>query len=105
MTGAPLAVQSGREMVMDFVHPFYYEYSTILLRKPDALSSKWRTLIDPLNMNVLICILMALPVLSLVLYLVERLGPYYTEQTTTVGLQSYQDAFWYMYGALLTQGI
>nr|KAG5694583.1 hypothetical protein BaRGS_014996 [Batillaria attramentaria] len=43
---APLAIQAEREMVMDFIHPYYLDYDTVLLKLPDPDESKWRRLIQ-----------------------------------------------------------
>ena len=108
MVVAPFSIQSNREKVIDFAHPYYMEYTVILMKNQDPSQTKWRTLIEPFDDKVLICIGMALPVASLLLYLFEKFSPFYTEiggeNSDRSGLHTYQDAFWYMYGALLTQG-
>nr|KAG5694584.1 hypothetical protein BaRGS_014997 [Batillaria attramentaria] len=44
---APLSIQAERERVMDFIHPFYLDYTTVLLKRPDPDESNWRRLIQP----------------------------------------------------------
>ncbi|XP_060063877.1 uncharacterized protein LOC132544318 [Ylistrum balloti] len=107
IVAAPLSTQANREKVMDFTYSYFIDYTTIIMKKPDPYEKKWRTLIDPFSEQLLLCVLLSLPVMSLLLFLFERFSPYYTgdeEREGMSGLHTYQDAFWYMYGALLTQG-
>lgn len=55
MVGA-LSASYNRSKVMDFSYPFFYEYMSVLIKKPDAIVTKWRTLIDPFKWEVLILI-------------------------------------------------
>lgn len=107
MIAAPLSVSVQREQMIDFTHPFFFETTNILMKKLDPSHRKWMTFLDPFSDYVLLCIGIALPVSSFLLYLVEKLNPYYQELeegTTTHTIRSFSDAFWYMFGALLTQG-
>ncbi|XP_021356287.1 glutamate receptor ionotropic, kainate 3-like [Mizuhopecten yessoensis] len=107
LVAAPLSAQAKREEVMDFTYSYYIDYTTIIMKKPDPYEKKWRTLIDPFSEQLLLCVLISLPVMSLLLFLFERFSPYYAREDDGEGmggLHTYQDAFWYMYGALLTQG-
>ena len=52
MVVAPLAIQAEREMVMDFVYPFFTDYNTVLLKLPDPAETKWKTLIQPFKTEV-----------------------------------------------------
>ncbi|KAL4219833.1 hypothetical protein ACF0H5_020245 [Mactra antiquata] len=56
ITAAPLSEQPERHQVMDFSYPFFYEYTTVVVKKPDPLASKWRRLLDPFKWQVLISI-------------------------------------------------
>ncbi|CAC5418385.1 unnamed protein product [Mytilus coruscus] len=49
LVAAPLTVQITRENAVDFTLPYYYDSGAILLKKPDPIATKWRTLIDPLS--------------------------------------------------------
>lgn len=107
LVAAPLTMQTDRERVMDLSHPYFYEATVILLKKPDPNDSKWRTLIDPFHPYVLICIFISLPVSSFFLFFFEKNNPYYRNvegRNKVRGLHHFSDSFWYMYGALLTQG-
>ena len=46
-----IAVTKEREVVMDFTYPFYYGYTTVILKRPDPNSFKWRKLVDPLKVS------------------------------------------------------
>lgn len=107
MIAAPLGVQSHRETVMDFTHPYYYEFSAILMKKPNPNDTRWATLLDPFSPTVLMYIGISLPVVSLFLVVFEKYNPFYgyvQNRMKTRGLHHFSDSFWYMYGALLTQG-
>ncbi|VDI39698.1 Hypothetical predicted protein [Mytilus galloprovincialis] len=107
MIAAPLGVQSHRETVMDFTHPYYYEFSAILMKKPNQNDTRWATLLDPFSPTVLMYIGISLPVVSLFLVVFEKYNPFYgyvQNRMKTRGLHHFSDSFWYMYGALLTQG-
>ncbi|XP_021355128.1 glutamate receptor ionotropic, delta-1-like [Mizuhopecten yessoensis] len=104
---APISIQTNREAVMDFSYPYYFEPTKMILKKPDPSETKWRTLIDPFTTTVLICIGISLPTMSFVLCMLEYLSPYYREipdRSSMRGLHHFSDSFWYLYGALLTQG-
>ncbi|XP_046342594.1 glutamate receptor 4-like isoform X1 [Haliotis rufescens] len=102
MVVAPLSIEPDREKVVDFIFPYYYEYTTVLIKKPDPNRTKWRTLIDPFKWQVLMCIFIALLGVTTFYFLVERWNPYYEGKKKEKSM--FGDAFWYMYGALLTQG-
>ncbi|XP_021375561.1 probable glutamate receptor [Mizuhopecten yessoensis] len=99
---APASIQAGREMVMDFTHPYYFDTSTILMKRPDPNKTKWRTLIDPFADIVHMCIWITLSLAALILTLLEKINPFYRHQDEEH--RTYQNTFWYMFGALLTQG-
>ncbi|WAR27385.1 GRIK3-like protein [Mya arenaria] len=56
LTVGPLSQQAEREKAIDFSYPFFYEYTTVLFKKPDPNARKWRTLVDPFKWQVLLCI-------------------------------------------------
>ncbi|KAL3861015.1 hypothetical protein ACJMK2_007108 [Sinanodonta woodiana] len=110
MVAAPLSTQSERKEVMDFTYPFYYDYTTILLKKTDPVKNKWMTLLKPLQWQVLVSIGAVLIVASFVFCLMEKCNPYYSHlehpeaREINRGLNSFAAAFWYMYGVLIIQG-
>lgn len=107
LTVAALSVQPEREEVMDFISPYYTEYTVIILKKPAESSTKWRTLIDPFSWVVLVAIAVSLPVVTFFLTLCEKLSPCYAHiqnRGKYPGLHNFSDCFWYLLGALLTQG-
>lgn len=110
MVVAPVSIHPERALAADFSYPFYYDYTSVLVRKPDPNSVKWLTLVYPFKWEVLVCIGFALIGVTVLTYLVEKHGPYYRvlehaqERDRTGGLSTIHDAFWYVYGALLCQG-
>ncbi|KAL3860944.1 hypothetical protein ACJMK2_007039 [Sinanodonta woodiana] len=110
MVVTSLSIQSERKEVMDFTYPFYYDYTTVLLKKTDPEKTKWMTLLKPFKWQVLVSIGAALIFSSIVFCLMEKYNPYYSHpyhsesREVNHGLNSFAAAFWYMYGALITQG-
>nr|KAG5710674.1 hypothetical protein BaRGS_035076 [Batillaria attramentaria] len=75
MTMAPLTISKIRETAMDFTYPFYHDFTSVLLKRPDPNASKWRTYIDIFRWEVLMFIGLALlggSVLGIAIDLVER---------------------------------
>ena len=52
MVVAPLSIQAERELVMDFIYPFFIDYNTVLLKLPDPAETKWKTLIQPFKTEI-----------------------------------------------------
>uniref|UniRef100_A0A8W8MHM2 Uncharacterized protein n=1 Tax=Magallana gigas TaxID=29159 RepID=A0A8W8MHM2_MAGGI len=100
---ATTSVRPDREMVMDFTIPFYYDTSTLLMKKPDPNEKKLFILAKPLRWEVMVCTAVVLVVSAFFLCITEQLSPYYKVHGTQ-GQQDFQHSFWYMFGALLTQG-
>ncbi|OWF52486.1 Glutamate receptor ionotropic, kainate 2 [Mizuhopecten yessoensis] len=107
LVAAPLSITMQRERVMDFIHPFFHDHSEVLIQKPDPQETKWRTLIDPYSDTVIISIGLSLPLASLVLVALENISPVYSgdeREPNGSDLNSFLGSFWYLFGALLTQG-
>ncbi|XP_063400117.1 probable glutamate receptor [Mytilus trossulus] len=105
LVAAPLAINSYREQVMDFTHPYYYEHSGIVIKRPPH--EHWRKLLNPLTVTVYLYIGISLPVITLLLFFFEKYNPFYRNiagRKFVRGLHHFSDSFWYMYGALLCQG-
>ena len=51
MVMAALAITRDREMVMDFTYPFYYGFTTIVMKRPDPNQQLWNKLVSPLNVR------------------------------------------------------
>ena len=111
MVMAPVSIQPERMQYVDFSYPFYYDYTSVLVKKPDPGKLKWRTLVDPFKWQVLLFIGISLPVVTAMIFFIEKYNPYYAVpeyaevREQTGGLHKIHDAFWYMYGALLCQGM
>ena len=102
MVGA-ISIQADREMAMDFTHPFYYDSSTIMMRRPHEDEAKIYTLMKPFKYQVYLILAIVLPASAIMLSLMERASPYYRLHGRE-GRQSFQSSFWYMFGAILSQG-
>lgn len=100
---ATTSVRPDREMVMDFTIPFYYDTSTLLMRKPDPNEKDLFILAKPLSWEVMVCTAVVLVVSAFFLCTTEKMSPYYKVHGRR-GQQDFQHSFWYMFGALLTQG-
>ncbi|XP_062567755.1 glutamate receptor ionotropic, kainate glr-3-like [Saccostrea cucullata] len=100
---ATTSVRQDREEVMDFTLPFYYDTSTLLMKKPDPDEKKLLILAKPLRWEVMLCTGVVLVVCGLFLCMTENISPFYIIHGNK-GKQDFQHSFWYMFGALLTQG-
>jgi hypothetical protein len=49
MVVGDIAITNDREMVMDFTFPFYFGFSTVLLKRLSNENNNWRKLADPLK--------------------------------------------------------
>jgi ABC-type amino acid transport substrate-binding protein len=56
IVASAISVQAERDPAMDFSYPYYYGYTTVLVKKPDIYATKWRTLVDPFKWEVLLTI-------------------------------------------------
>lgn len=103
LAASSLTINGKRESVLDFTYPFVFDYTSVVYAKPSV--SKWRTLLDPYSSLVLLLIGVSLFVVSVILLLVERWHPKYDNISDRKSLTSIYHTFWYMYGALLAQGM
>ena len=106
MTVAPLIRQVMRERYMDFVEvPFYLEFTTVVLRKPDPDSSTVGMFFRPFKFEVWMSILAAIPLAGVALILnVRAYGGMLQPAQKRACLRSSFDALWFSCGALLQQG-
>lgn len=107
MVATALTVQSQREMVMDFTHPYYYEFSSILVKKSNPSETRWTKLLDPFSSTVFLFVGISVPACSFLIFFFEKYNPFYgkvIQRRKTRGLHHFSDSFYYMYGALLTHG-
>lgn len=103
LVASSLTINGKRESVLDFTYPFVFDYTAVVYAKPSV--SKWRTLLDPYSDSVLLLIGISLFVVSFIFLLVERWHPKYDNISGRGLLTSIYNTFWYMYGALLAQGL
>ncbi|ESO85380.1 hypothetical protein LOTGIDRAFT_75623, partial [Lottia gigantea] len=103
MAVAPLSSTAERRKAIKFSYPYYLEYTTVILQPPDPNDTKWKTFLKPFTYHVLICVAVSLFLGTCILYFIENSNPFY-ECNTGNDIQSFSDVFWYLYGALLTQG-
>ncbi|XP_050405578.2 glutamate receptor ionotropic, kainate 1 [Patella vulgata] len=100
---APLSSTSDRQEVASFSYPFFIEYTSVILKPPNEDEKKWMTFLKPFHQQVLIYVTVSLFVGTIVLFVVEKFNPFYRKHPNTPA-QSFSDVFWYLYGAMLTQG-
>ncbi|XP_064647069.1 glutamate receptor 3-like [Lineus longissimus] len=101
-------ITGARASVVDFADAYYFEPAIIMLKNPGE-GSKLLVYLQPLHKYVWLCMMFVIPAMALVLWLFTKYSPFYTNQDEScypqaVNMQRYFPCFWYMYGALLTQG-
>ncbi|XP_045200037.2 glutamate receptor 2-like [Mercenaria mercenaria] len=110
IVASAISVQAERDPVMDFSYPYYYGYTTVLVKKPDVNATKWKTLIDPFKWEVLLAIVASLVIVTILVFLIEKYNPFYEvskhaeNRLENGGLHTWHSSFWYVFGALLCQG-
>ena len=102
MTEAPLSIQEIRENVTDFTIGFFFDISVILMKKPDPRETQWKRLIEPLRWEVMVLAGCLVPVVSIILFSMERVNPFYKAKCDRISLH---DTFWYAYGCIFMQGM
>ena len=106
MAVSPSSRTLRREIYMDFVDiPFYIEFTTVALRKPDPDANTVGMFLRPFKFEVWISILAAIPLAGVAVVLNTRAygGIVLTTQKRTCLRNSF-DALWFSCGALLQQG-
>jgi hypothetical protein len=101
MTVAPLSIQKIREKVMDFTMAFFFDISVILMKKPDPRETQWKRLIKQLRWEVVVLAGCLVPVVSVILFSMERVNSFYKTKFDRVSLH---DTFWNAYGCVFMQG-
>ena len=97
MSVAPLSVNTEREEAIDFTHPFMTRYISVLMKVPRSKVSYFEFL-NPLHPIVWFCTLGAFVFVSIVLYILERVG---TVNRKEYGSISFRESFWFVFGSLL----
>ena len=106
MAVAALTRTLNREIYMDFVDvPFYIEFTTVALRKPDPDANTVGMFLRPFKLEVWISILAAIPLAGVALMLNTRAyGGIVLMTQKPACLRNSFDALWFSCGALLQQG-
>ncbi|KAK7103776.1 hypothetical protein V1264_018609 [Littorina saxatilis] len=121
---APMSISIERTLVMDATYPFMTNYLAAIYKKPDPALDKWRTYLRPFRGEVLLCLGITLVLVTCLVHVISWISP----QKKTVSAEaekdkhedthdknskkkqqrfpgpSPDDGFWYLYGALLSQG-
>jgi len=99
-TVAPLSIQEIREKVMDFTMAIFFDISVIFMKKPDPRETQWKRLIKQLRWEVMVLAGYLVPVVSVILFSMERVNYFYKTKFDRVSLH---DTFWYAYGCVFMQ--
>ncbi|XP_064608487.1 glutamate receptor 2-like [Liolophura sinensis] len=98
MSVAPLSINSDREEAVDFTKPFMTRYITVLL-KTSLPETSYFEFLYPLSVRVWICTFGAFVLVSVVLYLLERIGnSKYGKKKQHMSLR---ETSWFIFGSLL----
>ncbi|XP_025087345.1 glutamate receptor ionotropic, kainate 3-like isoform X1 [Pomacea canaliculata] len=104
MSVAPLSINSDREEAVDFTKPFMTRYISVLMRLPRRETSYFEFL-NPLSPIVWICTMCSFVVVSIVLYMLERIGTAPARADGPLQQRAPQitirEAFWFIFGSLL----
>ncbi|XP_053400246.1 glutamate receptor 1-like isoform X2 [Mercenaria mercenaria] len=97
MSVAPLSINSEREAAVDFTKPFMTRYISVLMKVPRSETSYFEFL-NPLHPTVWFCTLGAFVFVSIVLYILERIGTIDRKECPSI---SFKESFWFVFGSLL----
>lgn len=97
MSVAPLSINSQREEAVDFTKPFMTRYISVLMKVPRSERSYFEFL-NPLHPLVWFCTFGAFVVVSLILYMLEKIGASHSKDLPTI---SFKESFWFVFGSLL----
>ncbi|KZC11904.1 PREDICTED: glutamate [NMDA] receptor subunit 1 [Dufourea novaeangliae] len=109
MIVAPLTINPERAEFIEFSKPFKYQGITILEKKPSR-SSTLVSFLQPFSNTLWILVMVAVHVVALVLYLLDRFSPFgrfklaNTDGTEEDAL-NLSSAVWFAWGVLLNSGI
>lgn len=108
---APLTINSQREQVADFTKPFMSLGISIMIKEPVKVRPGVFTFMNPLSMEIWMCVVFAYIGVSIVLFLVSRFSPYEWQieesmsGTTVSNHFSVINSLWFALGAFMQQGI
>lgn len=97
MSVAPLSINSEREEAVDFTKPFMTRYISVLMKIPQSERSYFEFL-NPLEPIVWFCTFGAFVVVSLILYMLEKIGASHSKDIPSI---SFKESFWFVFGSLL----
>ncbi|XP_012945039.1 glutamate receptor 1 [Aplysia californica] len=107
---APLTITADRERYVDFSKPFMEIGATIMIKKPQSTRPGVFSFMEPLSVEVWVCIIVAYLIVSIALFLVSRFSPLEWRKVKEEGDSSYHNdfslynSFWFSMGALMFQG-
>lgn len=97
MSVAPLSINSQREEAVDFTKPFMTRYISVLMKLPKSERSYFEFL-NPLHHIVWFCTCGAFVVVSIILYMLERIGTAHNKEYPAI---SFRESLWFVFGSLL----
>ncbi|GFN90015.1 glutamate receptor [Plakobranchus ocellatus] len=107
---APLTITADRERYVDFSKPFMEIGVTIMIKKPQSQRPGVFSFMEPLSVEVWLCIIVAYLTVSVGLFLVSRFSPVEWRRVKGEGMAEYENdfslfnSFWFSMGALMFQG-
>lgn len=106
MAATGVTVNSRYKNIINFTIPISIQPYNFLVSRPRELSRIYLFL-SPFTTETWICIGFSIAFMSPLLYLINRLSPFYEFYGIKQqgGLHTLNNCFWYIYGALLQQGI
>ncbi|KAL5012642.1 hypothetical protein ScPMuIL_011193 [Solemya velum] len=108
MAIADLTITWDREKDVDFTKPFMNFGISIMIKKPEKVKPGVFSFMEPVSLNVWICIIFGYLSVSIGLFLVSRCSPYeWRKVSKSANLEnefSLLNSFWFSMGALMLQG-
>ena len=101
---APMAVTKERSAVIDFTYPYHVDQYSILYKRIDPASMKWRLMIEPFKWAVWAGVIISVFISAMFVWITSRLSPFYSAVERKDGLGRPGYSIFYTYGALMQQG-
>lgn len=75
---APTAVDPGRESAADFIQPYYWEDTVLLVKLLDDSGINFVLLFGVFSYEIIVAVALVLPLVIVLMFVVEKYSPYNT---------------------------
>ncbi len=99
-----LAITESRISIVDFTYPFFIDEITVLFKRIDPLSMKWRLFVEPFRYTVWASLAVSAIFVGFIISFVSKLTPVYSQGWRKKGLARIKHAMFFTFGSIMQQG-